>query len=568
MSSKTKNLGLLKKDPILDKNDTFNIQTMLNDNWDKLDGAVGGGFQQAKAYTDEQISLVTATGIPKLVSYPLQVTATEDKQTTFEIPLDTFEVATDTLIVVINRAFLDASQYAVKGAVRNDAGELVKRAELVLVKGVAEGSELSLLVMKNVPIGEDGAINGAVLAKGSVPIDRVSGLDEKLSDIGHSNLLKNSTGMLGFDGWERGKVGTGWSISNNAWRLGTPSSFLNYGDSGLVALLSDPIPVQAGNKYSLSAVLTSEGANEGLRILISDKKGELAIDGSVINSTEGKNDYYTPLSTSFRIPEGWTEACVLIQITDAKSTTGKYISNIMFNMGDAIPWNDDLSLSLNKGVTQTTRNISYFVDAASGSDSNDGLLSTTPFKTIKKAIELIPQLVNHSVSIFIKSRDYSNEGTINLNGYFGSGSISIYGAFPSEIGNTNSRAKILNIACQGCKNSNISLQFLETTISSNSASILVNSCSSVSVTWCTMTNTSYAGVMVGASVCSVSQSIISNQSSQAISSDTSLVLINDNTGTGNDVVLIARSGGVIYKRGTLPSGKTAEITNTGGQIRS
>lgn len=180
MSSKTKNLGLLKKDPILDKNDNFNIQTMLNDNWDKLDGAVGGGFQQAKAYTDEQISLVTATGIPKLVSYPLQVVATEDKQTTFEIPLDTFEVATDTLIVVINRAFLDASQYTVKGAVRDDTGELVKRAELVLAKGAAEGSELSLLVMKNVPIGEDGAINGAVLAKGSVPIDRVSGLDEKL----------------------------------------------------------------------------------------------------------------------------------------------------------------------------------------------------------------------------------------------------------------------------------------------------------------------------------------------------------------------------------------------------
>jgi hypothetical protein len=177
VSSKTKNLGLLKKDPILDKNDTFNIQTMLNDNWDKLDGAVGGGFQQAKAYTDEQISLVTATGIPKLVSYPLQVTATEDKQTNFEIPLDTFEVATDTLIVVINRAFLDASQYTVKGAVRDDTGELVKRAELVLAKGVAEGSELSLLVMKNVPIGEDGAINGAVLAVDSVPISRIKDLD-------------------------------------------------------------------------------------------------------------------------------------------------------------------------------------------------------------------------------------------------------------------------------------------------------------------------------------------------------------------------------------------------------
>ncbi len=33
----TKFLNLLKKDPVADAADTFNIKTMLNDNWDKLD---------------------------------------------------------------------------------------------------------------------------------------------------------------------------------------------------------------------------------------------------------------------------------------------------------------------------------------------------------------------------------------------------------------------------------------------------------------------------------------------------------------------------------------------------
>lgn len=37
MSSYTSNLNLLKKDPTVDGNDTFNIKTMLNDNWDKID---------------------------------------------------------------------------------------------------------------------------------------------------------------------------------------------------------------------------------------------------------------------------------------------------------------------------------------------------------------------------------------------------------------------------------------------------------------------------------------------------------------------------------------------------
>ncbi|GGG81712.1 pyocin knob domain-containing protein [Paenibacillus radicis (ex Gao et al. 2016)] len=41
MASNTENLDLLKKNPVTDGNETFNIKTMLNDNWDKLDAVVG-----------------------------------------------------------------------------------------------------------------------------------------------------------------------------------------------------------------------------------------------------------------------------------------------------------------------------------------------------------------------------------------------------------------------------------------------------------------------------------------------------------------------------------------------
>lgn len=40
MPNYTTNLNLLKKDPKTDGNDYFNIQTMLNDNWDKIDAGV------------------------------------------------------------------------------------------------------------------------------------------------------------------------------------------------------------------------------------------------------------------------------------------------------------------------------------------------------------------------------------------------------------------------------------------------------------------------------------------------------------------------------------------------
>lgn len=47
MASNTPNLNLYKKDPTVDGNDTFNIKTMLNDNWDKIDTAIIGKVDKA-----------------------------------------------------------------------------------------------------------------------------------------------------------------------------------------------------------------------------------------------------------------------------------------------------------------------------------------------------------------------------------------------------------------------------------------------------------------------------------------------------------------------------------------
>ena len=41
LASNTTNLNLYKKDPIADKDQTFNITTMMNENWDKIDQNAG-----------------------------------------------------------------------------------------------------------------------------------------------------------------------------------------------------------------------------------------------------------------------------------------------------------------------------------------------------------------------------------------------------------------------------------------------------------------------------------------------------------------------------------------------
>lgn len=50
MASYTPNLNLLMKDPVTDGADTFNIETMLNENWKKIDAAVLRAIAAAAAY--------------------------------------------------------------------------------------------------------------------------------------------------------------------------------------------------------------------------------------------------------------------------------------------------------------------------------------------------------------------------------------------------------------------------------------------------------------------------------------------------------------------------------------
>lgn len=69
MASNTPNLNLLKKDPLTDGNETFNIQTMMNDNWDKIDTAVKK-VQDDVANIDPDIpdASTTKKGIVQLTS--------------------------------------------------------------------------------------------------------------------------------------------------------------------------------------------------------------------------------------------------------------------------------------------------------------------------------------------------------------------------------------------------------------------------------------------------------------------------------------------------------------------
>lgn len=135
-----------------------------------LEEQIGEAEQISKAYTDQQIQLVTATGIPKLVTYSYVLTAGQQDQTDFEIPLETFVKETDTVTVAQNSTVLSTERYSI-----------IDPKTVRLAEGVNIGTEIFIQVWKNVPIGPDGAISAAVLANDTVTESKMA--DEMKKDI-------------------------------------------------------------------------------------------------------------------------------------------------------------------------------------------------------------------------------------------------------------------------------------------------------------------------------------------------------------------------------------------------
>lgn len=89
MASNTPAIGLYKKDPVADANTNFNITTMLNENWDKIDEALGRPFF-AKSYTydagNNRIAVVLSKGSAEFIVNGAAVLVQKLADETYLIP--------------------------------------------------------------------------------------------------------------------------------------------------------------------------------------------------------------------------------------------------------------------------------------------------------------------------------------------------------------------------------------------------------------------------------------------------------------------------------------------------
>ncbi|MNH89275.1 hypothetical protein D3C73_417920 [compost metagenome] len=200
---------------------------------------------------------------------------------------------------------------------------------------------------------------------------------------------------------------------------------------------------------------------------------------------------------------------------------------------------------------QTTADITYYV-RTDGNDGNNGLANTAggAFRTIGKAISMIPQIVNHTVTISVATGTYAED--VLIEGTSGKGYVSFVGT--STIIRSFVSGRCHRVTVSG---------FTATTTST--AGFSVNDGGKIDFTNCIITAASgkEGFVIQGGAVSSISSCTISNRNVGILSNDSS-VSSGNNTGSGNTVALYTNFGS-IYEIGTQPGGV---IGVNGGLITS
>lgn len=215
----------------------------------------------------------------------------------------------------------------------------------------------------------------------------------------------------------------------------------------------------------------------------------------------------------------------------------------------------DAYVQLTTKVTVSLADATYYVNASSGSDSNNGTTSGTAFKTIAKAMSLLPQIINHNVTINVATGTYNE--TVKINGYNGSGIFTISGVGSTTI--------IQNFQVIG-SGIFVTIQNISTSYTSDnivikwSKCVFVNNCTNQA----TITGAAFVSFYASAGIVSALNVNYAYIVVLAVNGSTVRSYTN-NSGTGNTTALRSESS-IIFRDGTQPSATTATVTYGGGQI--
>ncbi|MEK3717668.1 hypothetical protein [Paenibacillus sp. FSL R7-0333] len=245
-----------------------------------------------------------------------------------------------------------------------------------------------------------------------------------------------------------------------------------------------------------------------------------AADKSKLDSVaQGANNYVHP---STHLPSVIVQDSSNRFVTDAEKTA----------------WNGKANLVTTP--QQTTAVTTYFV-RVDGNDNNTGLANTAAgaFKTINKAISMIPQVVNHTVTISVAAGTYAED--VIISGTNGAGYVSINGTSASIRSFTAARCN--RIVVSGF-----------TATSTTQSAFYAYDGGKCDFTSCiVIASNPNTGISFFNQRGLVEGCTISNRS-VAIHVEKGQVTVTNCSGTGNATAILTSAGAIVNTDGTIPSG--------------
>ncbi|WP_405173403.1 hypothetical protein [Paenibacillus sp. FSL H8-0260] len=217
---------------------------------------------------------------------------------------------------------------------------------------------------------------------------------------------------------------------------------------------------------------------------------------------------------------------------------------------------------------QTTADITYYV-RTDGDDNNTGLVNTAggAFRTIDKAVSMLPKVINHAVVINVAAGMYTEE--LLLAGFSGSGSIYVIGS-ETLAGAINYKIINLYVYRNSIRMNVNGFEFTGAPANRFNSSVRINENPGffeVALCRCVFVDTTKNGVAAtGSPSVDVYQCEISNKQFACFSSYASHLTVQDFLGSGNSYRFRGSGGGLISYFGTTSSG--TDVSDAGSIVIS
>ncbi|KWX76035.1 hypothetical protein [Paenibacillus jilunlii] len=206
---------------------------------------------------------------------------------------------------------------------------------------------------------------------------------------------------------------------------------------------------------------------------------------------------------------------------------------------------------------QTTADITYYV-RTDGNDGNNGLANTAggAFRTIGKAVSMIPQNVNHAVVVNIAAGTYAED--VVLKGFGGGGTLGINASGTVNVTRLSMQENTIQVTITG---------ITATTTTTNAIELISNVWTWLQNCNVTASAGSYYGVMVYGGGAVISGGMYSNKTTSIWARSGANVFVVGVSGSGSGYGYLATEGAKIGGSvGTMSATAAISSTQTGGII--